>query len=155
VSASSGTPAADPPAATSPPAPPDPSPGPAPTPTPTPSPKPIPASPTPRPAAARSGGAPRVSRAWLRRLLLVPHLAQLVLLARLEHRKHLVARLELGRADRDLGLAVAHDGDQPRAFREAQLLDGLAGARGALVDLHLDDLEVLLPELEQVDELVL
>ena len=47
--------------------------------------------------------------------------AELVLLAGLEDREHLVAGLELGRADRDLGLAVAHDGDQARALGQRRL----------------------------------
>ena len=63
--------------------------------------------------------------------------------------------MELGRADRDLRLAVTHDRDQPRAFRQPQLLDRLSGGGRALVDLHLDDLQVLLAQLEQVDEIVL
>src|SRR5262249_32300027 len=88
-------------------------------------------------------------------LLLKKNLAELVLLARLEDREHLVTRLELGRADGDLRLAVSHHRDQPRTLRKAQLLDGLAGARRALVDLHFDDLEVLLAQLEQMDEFVL
>ena len=86
--------------------------------------------------------------------LLEQDLAQLVFLAGLQDREHLVTRLELRRADGDLRLPVAHDGDQTRALRQPQLLDGLAGARGALVDLHLDDLEVLLAQLEQVDQVV-
>src|SRR5207244_9228871 len=60
-------------------------------------------------------------------LLLEQDLAQLVLLARLEDREHLVSRLQLGRADGDLGLAVAHDGDQPRPLGQRELLDALAG----------------------------
>src|SRR6266550_4210914 len=88
-------------------------------------------------------------------LLLKQDLAQFVFLAGLEDREHLVTRLQLGRADRDLGLAVAHDGDQPRSLRQPQLLHRLARARRALVDLHLDDLEVLLAQLEQMDEIVL
>src|SRR5213076_2108741 len=83
------------------------------------------------------------------------HPAELVLLARLEDREHLVAGLKLRRADRDLRPAVAGDGDQPRAMGELQLLDPLAGGRGVLVDLDLDDLEVLLAELAQVDQVVL
>src|SRR6476646_4027309 len=99
------------------------------------------------PAADRRG-----SRLYL---LLKKNLAQLVFHAGLKDRKHLVARPELGRADRNLGLAVAHDGDQPGAFRQSQLLDRLARARRALVDLYLDDLEILLAQLEQVDQVVL
>src|SRR5438045_1695720 len=62
-------------------------------------------------------------------LLLKKHLAQLVLLARLEDGEHLVAGLQLGRSDGDLRLPVAHDRDQPRPLRQAQLLDRLPGAR--------------------------
>src|SRR5690349_6531791 len=88
-------------------------------------------------------------------LLLKKHAAKLVLFPRLEDRQHLVTGLELGRADGDLRLAVAHHRDQPRPFGQTQLLDGLAGARRASVDLHLDDLEVFLAQLEQVDQVVL
>ena len=63
---------------------------------------------------------------------------------------------QLGRADRDLGLAVAHDRDQPRAVGQRRASRRVLPATGELlVDLHLDDLEVLLAQLEQVDELVL
>ena len=53
-------------------------------------------------------------------------------------------------------LAVAHDRDQPRALGQLEPLDR-ACRRTATprVDLHLDDLEVLLAQLEQVDEAVL
>src|SRR5580765_9084465 len=57
-------------------------------------------------------------------LLLKKDPAELVFLARLQDRQHLVTRLELGRPDRDLRGAVAHDRDEPRAFRQPQLLDG-------------------------------
>ena len=83
------------------------------------------------------------------------HAAELVLLARLEDREHLVAGLEHGRADGDLRLAVPHHGDQARALGERELLDRLAGDGRALVDLHLDDLEVLLAQLEHPHEPVL
>src|SRR5262249_6823152 len=88
-------------------------------------------------------------------LVLKKDVAELVFLARLQNRQHLVTGLELRRADRDLRPAVAHDRDEPRALRQTELLDRLPGARRALVDLHFDDLEVLLAELEQVDEIVL
>src|SRR5947208_16654737 len=91
-------------------------------------------------AAARSGAIistklpARSRRGSLLYLLLKEDLAKLVFHARLQDGKHLVARLELGRADRDLRLPVAHDRDQPRALRQPELLDGLTRARGALVD---------------------
>src|SRR5207302_10435989 len=77
------------------------------------------------------------------------NLPQLVLLARLEDRENLVAGLQLGGADRDLGVAVAHDRDQARALRQVEALDAAARRGSALVDHHLDDLEVLLAQLEQ------
>src|SRR5581483_1589848 len=80
---------------------------------------------------------------------------ELVFLARLEDREHLVAGLEGGGADGDLGAAVAHHGDEPRALGQPQRLDALARDGRVAVDLHLDDLEVLLAQLEQVDEVVL
>src|SRR4249919_2300197 len=88
-------------------------------------------------------------------LLLKKDPAELVFLARLQDRQYLVTRLELGRPDCDLRGAVAHDRDEPRAFRQPQLLHRLAGGRRFLVDLDLDDLEVLLPQLEQMHEVVL
>src|SRR5712691_1030608 len=83
-------------------------------------------------------------------LLLKQDLTELVFLARLEDGQHLVPRLELGRADCDLCLAIPHDGDQARALRQPQLLNRLSRPRRAFVDLHLDDLEVLLAQLEQM-----
>src|SRR5438105_10094617 len=53
--------------------------------------------------------------------------AELVLLAGLQDGEHLVAGLELRRADCDLGLAVPHHGDQPRALGERQPLHLLPG----------------------------
>src|SRR5205823_14325336 len=85
-------------------------------------------------------------------LLLKEDLAELVFLAGLQDREHLVAGLQLGRPDRDLRFSVTHDGDQPRAFRQPQFLDRLARAGRPFVDLNFDDLEVLLAELEQVNE---
>src|SRR4051794_22025100 len=81
--------------------------------------------------------------------------AELVFLAGLEDRENLVAGLERRRADGDLRAALAHDGDQPRALGELQPFDTLAGRRRVAIDLHLDDLEILLPQLEQVDQVVL
>src|SRR5262249_46788257 len=83
------------------------------------------------------------------------HAAELVFLAGLENRQHLVARLELGRADGDLRLPVAHHRDEPRSLGKLEALDTLAGDRRVAVDLHLDDLEVLLAQLEEVDQVVL
>src|SRR5690349_9605250 len=109
-----------------------------------------PAQRTPRAVRARpsssasTGGTVAAGDGWwrLEPLGLQEDAAQLVLLARLQDREHLVSRLQLGRPDRDLRLAVARDRDQPRPFGELQLLDGLARRRGALVDLHLDDLQI-------------
>ena len=80
---------------------------------------------------------------------------ELVFLARLQDGEHLVARAQYGRADRELGVAVAHHRDQPHALRQGQTGDPLAGNGRVPVDLQLDDLEVLLPQLEQVHEVVL
>src|SRR5690348_12213338 len=81
--------------------------------------------------------------------------AELVFLARFEDREHLVAHLELGLLIRDLGLARADDGDQPGAVRKHQRPDTLPLAVRPLVHGHLDDLEVLLAQLEQLHEPVL
>src|SRR5918912_583199 len=104
---------------------------------------PAPAAPSARKKVAgrRRVTRPRVAAAE-RKLTLEEDALELVLLAGLEDREHLVARLQLGRPDGDLCSAVPHDGDQARPFRKRELLDLLAGAGGALVDLHLDDLEV-------------
>src|SRR5690242_8089468 len=94
----------------------------------------------------------RATRLWLASQ---EHASELVLLAGLEDGEHLVARLELRRSDGDLGVAVAHDGDEPRTVGQLQRLDALARRRRVTVDLYLDDLEVLLAELQQMDDLVL
>src|SRR6266496_2256469 len=83
------------------------------------------------------------------------HPAELVLLAGLEDGQHLISHLERRRPDGDLRLFVAHDRDQPGALRQLEILDALARDRRVLVDLHLDDLEVLLAQLEQVNQVVL
>ena len=49
------------------------------------------------------------------------HAAELVFLAGLEDREHRVALLELHRVVGHLGLAVAHDRDQPRALGQRDL----------------------------------
>src|SRR5437764_875634 len=59
---------------------------------------------------------------------------------------------------RDTAANVEERSAQPAVDEVADppdLLDRLARTRRALVDLHLDDLEVLLPKLQQVHELVL
>ena len=65
------------------------------------------------------------------RLPLQQNAAELVFLARLEDRQHLVARLERRRADGDLGLAVAHDGDEARALGQAEALDASCRRRAS------------------------
>src|SRR3989442_1565024 len=105
-------------------------------------------------SAARAPPA-RSSARTRKALVLEEDTSQLVLLARLEDREHLVAGFETGRPARDLRLPVPHYRDELGALRQAEALDLLAGARRVLVDLHLDDLEVLLAQLEEVDQLVL
>ena len=80
---------------------------------------------------------------------------KLVLPARLQDREHLVAGAEHGRADRDLGLAVrmTEISREPSGSSSSDTLLPIDG-RPAL-DLHLDDLEALAPQLEQADEPVL
>ncbi len=68
---------------------------------------------------------------------------------------HLVARVQDRAVVDQLGLPVAHEGDQARAGRQGQLVDRLADARAPGVDLDLDDLEVLPAQLQQVDQVVL
>src|SRR5213082_799558 len=103
------------------------------------------------------GSSERSPRSGAMQLQLPPqeHASELVLLARFENVEDLVTCLELRRADGDLGAARAHDGDEACAVRQLERLDALAGGRRVAVDLHLDDLEVLAAELEQVDEIVL
>ena len=55
----------------------------------------------------------------------------------------------------EVSLAVSHDGDQPSAVGQLHAGERLAEARRARIDLHLDDLEVLLAQLEEMDEPVL
>ena len=77
------------------------------------------ASTRPRPRPARSLEAPRRAPPRRRARAASPldqRLAQLVFLARLENREHLVAGLELGLAACDHRLAVADDGDEARAL---------------------------------------
>src|SRR5205814_999348 len=90
------------------------------------------------------GGEPRILSLPSSYLLLKQNATELVFLAGLQDGEHLIARLELGLADRDLRFAVARDRDEPRALRQAQLLNRRASARRRFVDLDLDDLEVLL-----------
>ena len=52
-------------------------------------------------------------------------------------------------------LAVAQDRDQQAALRHRQVPDPAAGDRAVLAEQHLDDLELLLLQVEQVDEAVL
>src|SRR5262249_27060350 len=59
-------------------------------------------------------------------LALQEDLPQLVLLARLEDRQHLVAGLELRLVVGDRRLAVANDGNEPCAVRELERPDPLA-----------------------------
>src|SRR5262249_62359957 len=82
-------------------------------------------------------------------------LPQLVFLPGLEDRQHRIAGLELQRAVRSLGLAVADDRDHARAFGKCDVADRLAGTGGVRFDHDLDDLEILLAKLEQVNQPVL
>src|SRR5947207_12816290 len=72
------------------------------------------------------------------------HAFELGLAAGLQDGQHLIARLEFGRADSDLGLTLAHDRDEARGFRKSKLLDSLAGGGRSFLDLQLDELQVLL-----------
>ena len=55
----------------------------------------------------------------------------------------------------DEALAVAQDRDQQAAFGHLQVADPAAGDAGVLAEQHLDDLQLLLLQVEQVDEAVL
>ena len=96
-----------------------------------------------------------VSRHYWRELALQQQPAELVFLAGLEHREHLVAGPDHGRVLGELGAAVPHHRDQARAVRQAQAADPLSRDGRVPVDLELDDLEVLLAQLEQVHDPVL
>ena len=88
-------------------------------------------------------------------LALEEHLAQLVFLARLEHRQHLVAGTEDRRLLGELGATVPDDRNEPRAVGHPEPCDTLARGGRVAVDLELDDLEILLAQLEQVHDPVL
>ena len=80
---------------------------------------------------------------------------ELVLLARLEHREHLIPGTQHRPILGELRAAVPHHGDQPRTGGQVEPGEPLARRGRVAVDLELDDLEVLLAELEQVDDPVL
>ena len=65
------------------------------------------------------------------------------------------SRPDHGRVLSELGAALAHDRDQPRALRQPEAGDALARSGRVALDLELDDLEVLLAQLEQVHDPVL
>ena len=82
-------------------------------------------------------------------------LFQLVLLARVEHGEDLVADLEHGVGPGHEALALAQDRDQQAAVGHREVADPAAGDAAVLAEQHLDDLELLLLQVEQVDQPVL
>ena len=72
-----------------------------------------------------------------------------------DDREHLVARPDHRRRLHELGPPLAEDGDEARAAREPEPACLLPRCGRASLDLHLDDHEALLLQLEEPDEAVL
>src|SRR5207302_2051225 len=77
------------------------------------------------------------------------------LVARAQHGEHFVAGLDRGFGLRHEARAVAQDRYDETAFGQRQVADLGTGSRGAFSDFELDDLELLLPKVEQVHEPVM
>src|ERR1019366_3300193 len=75
--------------------------------------------------------------------------------SRVEDQQHLIPRLDQGFALGHESCATAQHRDDQRTVGQRHVLDAATGRLGALPDLDLDDLQVLLLEREQLDEPVL
>src|SRR5215213_9049967 len=82
-------------------------------------------------------------------------LFELVLLAGVEHGEDLVARFEHRVGAGHEPLAVAQHGDQQAALRHREVAHAAPVDSAVLAEQHLDYLELLLLEVEQVDEAIL
>ena len=82
-------------------------------------------------------------------------LLEVLLAARVEHRQDLVAGLQHGVWAGHEALALAQDRDQQAACGHRQVADPPPGRPRVLAEQHLDDLQLLLLQVEQVDEPVL
>ena len=110
--------------------------------------------PPPHPARTKAASTASVEKPLINPLT-KQDLPQFFLLARFEHGEDLVTGPELDFALGHLRLPVPHDRDQPRPGRQLDPRHLLPHGRRVRIELHLDDLEVLLAELEQVDQPVL
>src|SRR4051794_1554557 len=79
---------------------------------------------------------------------------QLLLVARVEHGEHLVAGFEHRVRTRHEALAATQDRDQEAPFRHVEVADTPSHYPGVLAQQHLDDLQLLLLQVEQVNEAV-
>src|SRR5690606_21364822 len=80
---------------------------------------------------------------------------QLILLAGVEDGEDLVAALQDRVRGGDEAAAAAQDRDQQAPFRHFEVADAPPGDLRVAAQLHLDDLDLLLLQVEQVDEAVL
>src|SRR3712207_1864981 len=79
---------------------------------------------------------------------------EVLLYGRIEHGEDFVAWLEHRVGPRDEPGSLAQDRDQQAALRHLEVADPLAGGLGVGRQQHLDDLEALFGQVEQVDETV-